>query len=164
MQAAKQTETGFQIIELLAEYPNTSFPSTGPDDGWIAENSLYRISTNLPYDPDTQHLESADPYLLPSGVVCTVIVIDAPAPIPARTVPATVEAFRAKAVLYQNSQLDAVQALIDDPATDPIIKIAWENNAPFSRTSPAVQGIASIMGWSEQQLDDWFTAAAALQV
>lgn len=55
-----------QVIEL-ADYrvlfPNTSFPSTGPDAEFLAANSCMTVTVFKPYDSATQKLVSASPYI-----------------------------------------------------------------------------------------------------
>lgn len=50
-----------------------SFPSTGPDDGFLAENSALRVNVFKEYDAATQKLVAAEPYV-ENGWVYTVNV------------------------------------------------------------------------------------------
>jgi len=43
-------------------FPNTSFPSNGPDDSFLTENSAKKISMFKPYDSAIEKLVSAEPY------------------------------------------------------------------------------------------------------
>lgn len=55
-----------QTVEQVGDYqslfPNTSFPPSGPDAEWMAENSCLPVSVWVPYDTATQYLESVAPY------------------------------------------------------------------------------------------------------
>jgi len=55
-----------QTVEQVGDYqtlfPNTSFPASGPDAEWMAENSCLPVTVYLPYDASTQYLESVAPY------------------------------------------------------------------------------------------------------
>ena len=78
-------------------------------------------------------------------------------------VPQIVTPFQAKAALLLQGLLGDVEALVSDPATDPLVKLAWTTALEFRRTSPAILGIAQAMGWTEAQLDDLFTLAAGIE-
>jgi hypothetical protein len=58
--------------------------------------------------------------------------------------------------LIEMGELDNVQALMDDPATDPRIKIMWEDSGRFERMHPDLLSLAQVMGYTEDQLDDIF--------
>lgn len=59
---------------LQSLFPNTSFPKTGPNDEWKAENGVVDIVYTRSFDEDTQHLETTDAYL-ENGVVYVVRVV-----------------------------------------------------------------------------------------
>lgn len=44
-------------------FPDTSFPESGPNENWFVENNCYRINLSVPYDPETQILQTVDPYV-----------------------------------------------------------------------------------------------------
>ena len=60
-------------------FPNTSFPVTGPNDDFFAENGCAKVSIFKPHDRDTEMLIACDPYL-EDGLVYTVQVVSRPAP------------------------------------------------------------------------------------
>ena len=60
-------------------FPNTSFPVTGPNDDFFAENGCARVSTFKPHDRDTEMLIACDPYL-EDNIVYTVSVTKKPEP------------------------------------------------------------------------------------
>jgi hypothetical protein len=64
-----------QTVEQVGDYqvlfPNTSFPASGPDAEWMAENSCFPVSVWLSYDESTQILVTVAPYIL-NAVVYTV--------------------------------------------------------------------------------------------
>lgn len=68
--------------------------------------------------------------------------------------------FQAKAALLDAGLLDDIEALMSDPATDRTVVLAWNNVTEFRRLSPMVAGIAAALGWSDEQLDSLFAAAA----
>jgi len=58
--------------------------------------------------------------------------------------------------LLEMGELDNVQALMDDPATDPRIKIMYEDSGRFNRMHPDLLQLAEVMGYTEEQLDELF--------
>jgi len=70
--------------------------------------------------------------------------------------------FQAKAALHNAGLLDAVTALINDPTTDPLVVLAWNNVTEFRRTSAMIVSLAAKLNLSDTQLDDLFTAAAKI--
>ena len=82
---------------------------------------------------------------------------------PPATVPQSVTRFQARASLHLAGLLPQVEALMSDPATDPIARIAWQDAQEFRRQSPSVLAMAQALGLSEQQLDQLFTTAASLE-
>jgi len=66
-----------QTVEQVGDYqvlfPNTSFPPSGPDAEWMAENSCLPVTVWLPYDATTQYLENVAPYR-DGDTVYTVVV------------------------------------------------------------------------------------------
>ncbi|MFY1969567.1 hypothetical protein ACOTHT_30675 [Achromobacter xylosoxidans] len=76
---------------------------------------------------------------------------------------ASVSRFQALAALMQAGLLDEVKAWANAPTTAPLHKLAFDTAAEFSRSSPTLAAGAHAMGWSEQQLDALFEAAAHIQ-
>ena len=74
-----------------------------------------------------------------------------------------VSRFQAKAALLQAGLLDAVEGLMNDPQTDPIARLAWQDAIEFRRHSPALTGVATALGWTDEQLDALFVAASQIE-
>jgi hypothetical protein len=51
-----------EIGEYQSLFPNTSFPSTGPNDDFLAENNAKKVNMFKPYNRETEQLVSVDPY------------------------------------------------------------------------------------------------------
>jgi len=51
------------IAECKVLFPNTSFPKSGPDEGWLTLNECAEVVTFLAFDAATQKNESVTPYL-----------------------------------------------------------------------------------------------------
>ena len=56
------------IAECKVLFPNTSFPKSGPDEGWLTLNECAEVVTFLAFDAATQKNESVTPYLLDGKV------------------------------------------------------------------------------------------------
>lgn len=85
---------------------------------------------------------------------------DAPSEPTAPGIPTSVSPLQARKALRQQDLLAMVQAAVD--AADIDTQDAWEYATSFDRTSPFVLGMAQVLGWTEQQLDDLFVLAATL--
>ena len=58
--------------------------------------------------------------------------------------------------LLDIGELDAVKAVMEDPATPERVVIMWEDSGRFNRMHPDLLSFAQVMGYSEQQLDQLF--------
>ena len=95
------------------------------------------------------------------GATITVLV-DPNAPPPGPVVPQSVTAFQAKAALLQADLLDDVEAMMADPATPRIVKLAWSEALTFERQSPTVVAMGSALGPTDAQLDALFVAGSQI--
>lgn len=77
-------------------------------------------------------------------------------------VPQSVTRFQARAALHLAGLLEQVEAMIADPATPVLAKLAWQDAQEFKRTSPTIAAMSAGLGLTEQQLDDLFTTAAGI--
>lgn len=77
-------------------------------------------------------------------------------------VPQSVTRFQARAALHLAGLLEQVEAMIADPSTPVLAKLAWRDAQEFKRTSPTIAAMSSALGLTEQQLDDLFTVAAGI--
>ena len=73
-----------------------------------------------------------------------------------------VSPFQAKAALLQAGLLTQVEALINDPATDPLVVLAWNNVSEYRRTSSMIVNLAATLNLTDTQLDELFTNAATI--
>jgi hypothetical protein len=104
---------------------------------------------------------------IPAGVsVGDVMAADgtfsAPPVVP--SVPSSVSRARARVALHNAGLLQQVEAIIADPATDPVTVIAWQDATEFQRTSPTLQALATQLGLTSADLDSLFIAAAQVQI
>lgn len=82
-----------------------------------------------------------------------------PAEVPVRPTVTTVSRFQALAALMQAGLLGEVTTWANDPATDPLHKLAFDTATDFSSSSPALLAGASALGWPPERLEDIFEAA-----
>lgn len=74
-----------------------------------------------------------------------------------------VTTFQAHAAIHRSGLYNAVVELMNDPATDFEVKLAWEKAQHFSRLSPTVAAMGAALGLTDQQLDDLFALAATIE-
>jgi len=60
-----------RVADYKELFPNVSFTSSGPSKQWLEENNATTVSVWVPYDHETQTIESCNPYL-EEGIVYTV--------------------------------------------------------------------------------------------
>lgn len=155
--------------EIRRLYPDTSFPLVlGPD---LLESLGFEeiVVDPIPdYDSITHKLVEQHPIRIDNILHQTWTVIEC--------LPEEVEAnkftarsnmiatpFQATAALHQQGLLDDVNSLMNNPSTDPLLVIAWQKASEFKRLSPAILNVASILGWTEEQLDELFKLAVTLE-
>lgn len=80
MLIAKIDNGAITVGDYCELFPNTSFPVTGPNDDFYAENGCAKVSAFKPHDRKTQMLAGCEPYL-EDGIVYTVQVVDKPTPV-----------------------------------------------------------------------------------
>ena len=51
------------VADYQSMFPNTSFPSSGPNAEFMVENNCMYVNVFLPYDPTTQCLVGCAPYI-----------------------------------------------------------------------------------------------------
>lgn len=73
-----------------------------------------------------------------------------------------VSPFQAKAALYKANLLDTVEQLVNDPATDPLVKLAYNNATQWDRLSSMITTLATALNLSDAQVDDLFKEAAKI--
>jgi len=118
-----------------------------PEHGWIP-------ITLAPGDPPT-----ADLYAIVSAG--DVAPYEAPTvSIEQQRETMVVSRFQAKAALSNAGLLATVQALMDDPSTPEVYRLAWQDALEFRRLSPTLTAMNAALGLTDEQLDDLFVAAA----
>lgn len=166
-------ETGqvFQAhYEIRSAFPQVSFPDSMTEQN-IADMGLLPVqATPAPaYDPLTQDLVELPPIHDEVGWVQQWSVQDvseeeAAERLNAKRAAMEVSPLQAQAALLIQGLLPQVEALINDPQTDPLVKLAWNKASTFRRMSPMILGMATTLGWTDQQLDDLFALADTIEV
>jgi len=87
------------------------------------------------------------------------VAVDPPPPGP----PQVVSRFQARAALHLAGLLPQVEALMADPATDTLARLAWTDAQEFRRTSPTLLAMASALSLTDAQLDQLFITAAGIE-
>ena len=78
-------------------------------------------------------------------------------------VPVSVSRFKARAALFQVGLFETVNAMMNDPATPMIHRLAWQDAQEFRRDSALVTALAGTLGLSPEQLDDLFRLAETIE-
>ncbi|NVZ08022.1 hypothetical protein HW932_01950 [Allochromatium humboldtianum] len=83
--------------------------------------------------------------------------------LPPLPVPDKVSRFQARAALHMHGLLASVEALMADPETDPIARIAWQDAQEFRRHSPTVEAISTLLELTAEQIDTLFVTAGYIE-
>jgi hypothetical protein len=70
-----------------------------------------------------------------------------------------VSPYQGKAALYEAGLLDQVEAIIANPATDGLTRLAWNNAGEWRRMSPMIATLSGALSLTDTQVDDLFRAA-----
>lgn len=84
-------------------------------------------------------------------------------PQPVDVVPQVVSRFQARAALYEAGHLQNIETIMSSPATEMLVKLAWQDAQEFRRNSPTVIALGYALGITESDLDQLFIAAAAIE-
>ena len=156
----------YTLTDLLRSQPTVSFAVPVSDE--MAERfGVFRVTeTPQPsYDPITENLNWVVP-ILEDGVwvqqwsVTPATSEEIAQRLEQKRQSMNVTPFQAKAALLDAGLLDDIEVLMADPSTARTVVLAWNNAIQFERLSPMVAGIATALGWTDEQLDSLFEAAA----
>lgn len=82
------------------------------------------------------------------------------------SVPSSIKAWQAKAVLKMQGMLGSAEAAIaglPEPQKA-IVESAWLNQADFDRNSATISSLAAVLSITAEQMDEMFIQAAALEI
>lgn len=77
--------------------------------------------------------------------------------------PQVVTAAQAWTALHRAGLLESVESLMADPGTNREAVIAWNKATHFRRTSPFIDELGPGLGLSDEEIDNLFIAAAAVE-
>lgn len=158
----------YSFGDMLADNPTVSFAQPISLETAAEYDTFLVEEMPVPsYDPITQNLIATNPDFV-GGVWVQTWAVESATPeeitqrLEQKRQSMVVSKFQGKAALLAAGILPDVEALVADPATDPLVVLAWQDVTEFRRLSPMIAGIASALGWSDEQLDDLFESAALI--
>lgn len=77
-------------------------------------------------------------------------------------VPQLVSRFQGRAALLNAGLLDQVETIVADPATDRMVKLAWQDATEFQRDSATLSFLAEQLGLTSDDVDDLFRQAVQI--
>jgi len=86
-----------------------------------------------------------------------------PPVVPPPVVPESVTRFQALAALELDGKLDAVEALMADPVTPKLARLAYHNALNFERASPTIATMSAALGWTNEYVDQLFIVADGIK-
>lgn len=89
--------------------------------------------------------------------------VDPDTPVDENGIPQEVTRFQALAALHLSEKLEQVEAIMAQPETSVLTKLAWQNALVFKRQSPMVLAIGEVLGLSAEDLDQLFITAASIE-
>ena len=162
------TKYPYTLTDMRLDNPTVSFSDTIPDETAASFNVFPVVQTPAPsYDSLTQDLIWVNPIYENGSWVQQWRVDDisneeAINRLDQKRQGMVVTPFQAKAALHSAGLLDDVTALMNDPTTDPLVVLAWNNATEFRRTSSMVETLATKLNINPNQLDTLFNTAATI--
>ena len=148
--------------QLLQDNPHTSFPKEISDD-LLSVWSIYpvRVADDPSFDELTQKLINPDlPEFINNEWVYTKQAVYLTAEELAARVPSVVEMAQARLALLNSGLLDTVESNL--ASMGQAAQIEWEYRTTVRRDNALVVAMKAQLGWTDEQLDNLFIAAAQL--
>lgn len=108
-------------------------------DGWIVNGN-----TGVPNNPDNRHYKAVQDWILEGNTPDAQAI----------EVPSSASKLRIYEVLRDSGQWPAVEAALVGDALN-----SWNFATIIDRNHPLMSGFQAQLGWTDQQVDDLFTAA-----
>lgn len=156
----------YSIRQLKRDNPQVSFPREMPEER-LAEWGVYPVTkvAQPGYDPETQTVEEGEPIQV-EGIWTQVWNVRSLTTDELKSrVPESISRRQAKQLLIQLGQIESIQNIInavEDPIEKQLLQSWWDDSQTFERHHPTVIEMSSLLGWSEQDLDDMFIEASKL--
>jgi hypothetical protein len=126
-----------------------------------AEGKEYAIAERFPAEIATTIVDASAAPEVAQGWAYAGGVFSVPAAA-APVIPSSISPAQARIALHNASLLDKVEAAV--ASADIVTQIAWAQATAIERTSPTVAALSAALGLTDAQIDDLFTAAAAIRV
>lgn len=146
------------LRQIRRDNPNISIPNGEPDLTHLGYAKIEEFAPPTPGEGEIARQGDPEEYA-PGQWRQTWIVEDAP-PAP---IPQVVSRFQARAALHLAGLLESVETLMQDPSTDLLARLAWQDAQEFKRQSPTVLAMAAALGLTEAQVDELFVTAAGIE-
>lgn len=124
--------------------------------GWTSGD--YAVVEVIPFDvPEGKQIVGTPSYAVSDGVVIETYQVE---DIPPPPIPDRVSSRQFKMQLQIDGLLASVESWID--AQDELVQIAYHNSGTFVRDEPMMTAGFAALGFTENQIDQFFTDAGAL--
>jgi hypothetical protein len=154
--------------QVKQRYPQVSFTDIfAPPEG--SEYVWYDEIPKPEFNPDIEKLEEDSPEWVIDKWVQKWRVIslnneERAARLQAKREGMTTPIFNGKAALLIAGEMAAVQAILDDPDTPALYKLAFDSIPVWRRISPAILWMQQQMGWTDEFVDNLFEQANAIEI
>jgi len=145
----------FSTAVIRKENPNVSFPREMPDELLAEYNVFPVVNVEPPQIGPGQALREETPELIDGKWTQKWAVDEVPIP-----VPQIISARQVRLILLQQGRLETVKAMIEQQ--EEAVRIEWEYATEFRRDNPLLTGLAANLGLTDEQIDEFFIAAAQL--
>jgi hypothetical protein len=105
------------------------------------------------HNPDTQRPDPVTPVAADATQISYTLTAISP------PVPRVVSRFKARAALHAAGLFEIVDAIMADPATTELTRMAWDEATEFARDSPTVAAMAAALDLSSDDIDELFRMA-----
>lgn len=155
----------------IQENPSTAFRNEWP--GGEVDGVYYETVeiTSIPtFDPETQKISESTPErneedkLIQSWTITDLTTEELEEKLLNKRSKMVCSRFQALAALYGAGLLTSIESIINNPESDPMLKLAWDNALEFRRLSPMLITLTSTMGLTDEQLDNLFIQALSIEV
>lgn len=143
------------VTKVRRDNPNVSFPREMSDELLAEYNMFPVIAVEPPQIGPGQALREETPELIDGKWMQKWEVDEVPMP-----VPQIISARQVRLILLQQGLLETVGAMIEQQ--EEAVRIEWEYATEFRRDNPLLTGLAANLGLTDEQIDEFFIAAAQL--
>lgn len=154
------------LLSVIHDIPSNTLEATWAEEGVTVKCQNYSIEQKDMFVADCAEF-STPPESSDFASVCAAWLDPSnninPHSSTAPVVPASVSRFQARAALAQAGLLSTVDTYMSGLPADNIQRLAWQDATEFYRSSATVAAMASMLGLTDEQVDDLFVTAATIQ-